>query len=50
MLHLTLTENGEPLYVQIYTQIKQQIRTGQLRENFQLPSKRQLAGQLGISC
>ena len=49
MLHLTLTENREPLYVQIYTQIKQQIRTGQLHENFQLPSKRQLAGQLGIS-
>ena len=49
MLHLSLEENGEPLYVQIYQQIKQQIRSGQLPDNERLPSKRQLAAQMGIS-
>ena len=49
MLHLSLEENGEPLYVQIYQQIKQQIRSGKLPDNERLPSKRQLAAQMGIS-
>lgn len=49
MLHLTLEENGQPLYVQIYQQIKQQIRSGVLPDNERLPSKRQLAAQMGIS-
>lgn len=49
MLHLSLNENGEPLYVQIYQQIKQQIRSGKLLDNERLPSKRQLAAQMGIS-
>lgn len=49
MLHLSLKENDEPLYVQIYQQIKQQIRSGTLPENFRLPSKRQLAAQMQIS-
>ncbi len=49
MLHLSFEENGEPLYVQIYQQIKQQIRSGQLPDNERLPSKRQLAAQMGIS-
>ncbi|MBQ5857465.1 MAG: aminotransferase class I/II-fold pyridoxal phosphate-dependent enzyme, partial [Peptococcaceae bacterium] len=49
MLHLSLQDNQEPLYVQIYQQIKQQIRNGTLPENYQLPSKRQLAAQMHIS-
>lgn len=49
MLHLALEENGEPLYIQIYQQIKQQIRNGSLSNNERLPSKRQLATQLRIS-
>lgn len=49
MLHLSLEENGDPLYVQIYQQIKQQIRSGALPDNERLPSKRQLAAQMGIS-
>ena len=49
MLHLSLQENDEPLYVQVYQQIKQQIRNGSLPENERLPSKRQLAAQMQIS-
>ncbi len=49
MLHLSLEENGDPLYVQIYQQIKQQIRSGTLPDNERLPSKRQLAAQMSIS-
>ena len=49
MLHIELKETGEPLYLQIYQQIKKQIRSGTLSENERLPSKRQLASQLSIS-
>ena len=50
MLHLELQEERkEPLYVQLYQQLKQQIRNGSLPENSRLPSKRQLSAQLGIS-
>ena len=49
MLHLSLQENDEPLYVQVYQQIKQQIRNGSLPEKQRLPSKRQLAAQMQIS-
>ena len=49
MLHLTLKENDGPLYMQIYQQIKQQIRAGVLPDNYRLPSKRQLAAQMQIS-
>lgn len=49
MLHLSLKETKEPLYVQLYQQIKQQIRNGTLPDNERLPSKRQLAAQLNIS-
>ncbi len=49
MLHLSLQEQGDALYVQIYQQIKQQIRSGSLPEHYRLPSKRQLAAQLHIS-
>lgn len=49
MLHLSLSEQSNPLYIQIYQQIKQQIRSGILPDNYRLPSKRQLASQLGIS-
>lgn len=49
MLHLTLQEHGAPLYVQIYQQIKSQIQTGALPDQYRLPSKRQLAAQMKIS-
>lgn len=49
MLHLALKENDGPLYMQIYQQIKQQIRAGVLPDNYRLPSKRQLAAQMQIS-
>jgi len=49
MLSLTLEENDAPLYLQLYQQIKQQIRSGALPDNYRLPSKRQLAAQMQIS-
>ncbi len=49
MLHFSLQEQGDALYIQIYQQIKQQIRSGSLPEDYRLPSKRQLAAQLQIS-
>ena len=49
MLHLTLEDNGSALYIQIYQQIRQQIRSGILQDDERLPSKRQLASQLGVS-
>ena len=49
MLNLNLTEHGDALYIQIYQQIRQQIRSGTLPEGFRLPSKRQLAAQMRIS-
>lgn len=49
MLHLTLQEQGTPLYIQIYEQIKTQIQNGTLPDQYRLPSKRQLAAQMKIS-
>lgn len=42
-------KSGAPIYDQIYTQIKNQIISGQLRENELLPSIRGLAKDLRIS-
>lgn len=42
-------KNGAPIYSQIYTQIKNQIISGSLRENDALPSIRTLAKDLRIS-
>ncbi len=41
--------SGQPIYEQIYTQIKQQILSGQLRPGEPLPSIRALAKDLRIS-
>ncbi len=42
-------KSGEPIYNQIYTQIKNQIIGGELREDEMLPSIRGLAKDLRIS-
>lgn len=42
-------KSGSPIYDQIYTQIKQQIIAGSLREHEMLPSIRGLAKDLRIS-
>lgn len=42
-------KNGEPIYNQIYSQIKGQIISGELKENEPLPSIRGLAKDLRIS-
>ena len=42
-------KSGEPLYTQIYTQIRSQIITGDIKENEILPSIRGLAKDLRIS-
>jgi GntR family transcriptional regulator len=41
--------SGEPIYMQIVTQMKQQIISGRLQEGEALPSMRNLAMQLRIS-
>ena len=42
-------KSGEPIYNQIYSQIKAQIISGEVRENEMLPSIRGLAKDLRIS-
>lgn len=42
-------KSGEPIYNQIYSQIKNQILSGELKENEMLPSIRGLAKDLRIS-
>ena len=42
-------KSGEPIYNQIYSQIKAQIISGELKENEMLPSIRVLAKDLRIS-
>ena len=49
MTILINNRSGVPIYDQIYTQIKNQIINGELRENEPLPSIRNLAKDLRIS-
>ena len=42
-------KSGEPIYEQIFSQIRRQILTGALREDEALPSIRNLAKDLRIS-
>ena len=50
MLHILIdNKSGTPIYDQIYTQIKQQIIAGSLKEHEMLPSIRGLAKDLRIS-
>ena len=49
MIVLIDTKSGEPIYNQIYSQIKNQIIGGALKENNILPSIRALAKDLRIS-
>lgn len=50
MLTYELDKTGsEPLYVQIYTCIKEDIERGNIAANDKLPSKRNLASNLGVS-
>ncbi len=42
-------KSGEPIYNQIFSQIREQIISGELKENEMLPSIRSLAGDLRIS-
>ncbi len=49
MLIFIENKSGEPIYNQIYAQIKSQIISGDLRENELLPSIRGLAKDLHIS-
>lgn len=46
---LISNSNGQPIYDQIYTQIKNEIITGNLKEGEALPSIRALAKDLRIS-
>ncbi len=49
MVILIDNKSGEPIYTQIYTQIKNQIISGSLAPNSALPSIRALAKDLRIS-
>lgn len=50
MLELNLHLHGsQPLYLQIYTNLSDQIRIGQLAPGSRLPGKRSLAAQLAVS-
>jgi GntR family transcriptional regulator/MocR family aminotransferase len=41
--------NAEPLYIQLYRYIKEEIEGGRIRADIKLPSKRKLSRHLGIS-
>ncbi len=49
MLAIHLKDNNVPLYIQIYEYIKAEIRNGNLKANFKLPSKRQLSSHINVS-
>lgn len=50
MVHIFIdNKSGAPIYDQIYTQIKNQIISGELEENQPLPSIRNLAKDLRVS-
>lgn len=42
-------KQGQPLYLQIYQQLKEDIRTGKMPAGSRLPSKRKMAAQLEVS-
>lgn len=46
---LLLPEDGSPLYLNLYRQLRAQIETGERKAGEKLPSKRAMASQLGIS-
>lgn len=48
-LTLSLRRGKTPLYLQLYTALQQQIRTGQLQAGERLPGKRRLAADLDVS-
>ena len=48
-MHILITNNGVPIYEQIYNQIKGAILSGELRPDDALPSIRALAKDLRIS-
>lgn len=52
MMELTIVldeSSGEPLYLQVYQSIKDEIQTGRIEPGVKLPSKRKLAHHLDIS-
>ncbi|MBV9404593.1 MAG: GntR family transcriptional regulator, partial [Acidobacteriaceae bacterium] len=48
-LAIPLSKEGEPLFRQVYRELRQAILSGTLRPGERLPSTRHLAEQLGIS-
>ncbi|MGN0473094.1 MAG: PLP-dependent aminotransferase family protein [Lachnospiraceae bacterium] len=49
MLTYDLSGNGKPMYEQLYDRIREDILTGKLLPDSKMPSKRMLAGNLGVS-
>ena len=49
MITLNYENQGSPLYMQIYNAIKDDIKSGALKQNTKLPSKRQLSQLLDVS-
>ena len=43
------TENGSPIYLQLYDYLKREIQTGKIESGTKLPSKRKLSSYLRIS-
>lgn len=48
MFHINKRE-GQPIYIQLYENIKQSIMNGRMHEGEKLPSKRQLSQYLSVS-
>ncbi len=46
---LLLPEDGSPLYLNLYRQLRAQIETGERKAGEKLPAKRVMASQLGVS-
>ena len=46
---LLLPEDGSPLYLTLYRQLRAQIETGERKAGEKLPAKRVMASQLGVS-
>ena len=49
MITLTNKDAGQPLYFQIYTQLKDEIQNGRLKTGDKLLSKRKMAESLNVS-